>query len=71
MQEFICNRCSGKVIQDHTVDEIGEGAWWYICQKCGRHFGRPIYDRDVEFSGSLDNIDPGLEPWVETRRQVA
>jgi hypothetical protein len=66
MRAFICKRCGAKVIQYRAVDGNGWGEWWYACQCCGQHYGRPVYDKDLEFLGSLDVTDPGLEPWTET-----
>jgi hypothetical protein len=67
MKTFICPNCRSTVSQDRLVDSDGKAAWWYQCvnPECKRCYGFPIYEQHLEFLGTLEIMDPGLEPWRE------
>jgi hypothetical protein len=66
---FRCSECSGKVIQERVVEEEdGRAAWWYRCQRCRQFFAMPLYESQIDYYGTLDVFDPGLEKWDEEQQ---
>jgi hypothetical protein len=70
MERFRCKVCEGLVIQEREEDERGKGVWWYHCQTsgCGRYYGRPIFEKDLDYHGPIEIFSPGLAPWVSPNR---
>lgn len=73
MKVYRCERCDSHVSQERVPEDDGKTAWWYRCQNptCGKFYGQPVYEKDLEFHGTLDVYDLPLEPWFDSLRRVA
>ena len=63
MKIYECTHCGGPVTPSCILDECERGQWWNQCENCSHFYGRPVIEKDLEYLGDLETLDPGLREY--------